>query len=135
MRIIYQNEPLLFVHGPPIYIRVATTDEESTSIFVLNEEEKEEFILMDDNEEQVKKTAGTNSEVFNKITSLGHPFQREVYKPLQFVCDDEILKGAINRVDGETVFIEIADEEDLIIAVEISTIQDVLWRGKTFLEK
>ena len=134
MRIIYQNEPLLFVHGPPIYIRVATTEEESTSVFVLNGEEKEEFILKEENDEQVKKTAGTNSEIFNKITSLGRPFQREVYKPLRFVLEDEILKGAINRVDGETVFIEVADEEDLIIAVEISTIKDVLWRGKTFQE-
>ena len=34
-----QNEPLMFVHGPPVYIRVATTDEESTSVFVLNEDE------------------------------------------------------------------------------------------------
>ena len=135
MRIIYQNEPLLFVHGPPIYIRVATTDEESTSVFVLNGEEKEELILLGKNEEEVQKSAKSNSEILNKITSLGRPFQRQVYKPLQFVCEDEIIKGTINRVDGETVFIEVADEEDLIIAVEINTIKDVLWRGKPFKEK
>jgi hypothetical protein len=137
VRIIYKNEPLLFVHGPPIYIRVATTDEESTSVFVLNEEETEEFIPMeiDDEEEEVLKTARANSEVFNKITNLGRPFQRQVYKPLQFVFENEVLKGAINRVDGETLFIELLEEEDLIVAVEINTIKDVLWRGKPFPEK
>ncbi|WP_172369883.1 hypothetical protein [Sporosarcina jiandibaonis] len=137
MRIIYQNEPLLFVHGPPIYIRVATTDEESTSVFVLNGEEMEEFIHTEEVEEveEVQKKVRTNSEVFNKITNLGRPFQRQIYKPLQFVLEDEILKGAINRVDDETVFIELANEEDLIITVEIDTIKDVLWRGKPFLDK
>ncbi|QUW21685.1 hypothetical protein JSQ81_18170 [Sporosarcina sp. Marseille-Q4063] len=132
MRIIYKNEPLLFVHGPPIYIRVATTDEESTSVFVLNEEETEEFI---EGEEEVQETTRTNSEVFNKITSLGSPFQRQVYKPLQFVFENEVLKGVINRIDGETLFIELVDEEDLIVAVDINTIKDVLWRGKPFQEK
>lgn len=136
MRIIYKNEPLMFVHGPPIFIRVATTDEEeSTSVFVLNEEDTEEFIDTEVDQERVRNSARTNSEVFNKITSLGLPFQRQVYKPLQFVFENEVLKGAINRVEGDTLFIELVDEEDLIVAVEINTIKDVLWRGKSFQEK
>jgi hypothetical protein len=132
VRIIYKNEPLLFVHGPPIYIRVAITEEESTSVFVLTEEETGDFI---EDAEEVQETAPANSEVFNKIISLGRPFQRQVYKPLQFVFENEVLKGAINRVDGETLFIELVDEEDLIVAVEINTIKEVLWRGKPFSEK
>jgi hypothetical protein len=132
VRIIYKNEPLLFVHGPPIYIRVAITEEESTSVFVLTEEATGDFI---EDAEEVQETAPANSEVFNKIISLGRPFQRQVYKPLQFVFENEVLKGAINRVDGETLFIELVDEEDLIVAVEINTIKEVLWRGKPFSEK
>jgi hypothetical protein len=132
VRIIYKNEPLLFVHGPPIYIRVAITEEESTSVFVLTEEATGDFI---EDAEEVQETAPANSEVFNKIISLGRPFQRQVYKPLQFVFENEVLKGAINRVDGETLFIELVDEEDLIVAVEINTIKEVLWRGKPFPEK
>ena len=130
MRIIYQNEPLLFVHGPPIFIRVSTTDEESTSVFVLTEEDQEELIL-----EEAQEIDKNNAAVFNKVINLGRPFQRQVYKPLQFVLENEIVKGTITDINEETVWIEIADEEDLIIAVEISTIQDVLWRGKTFQEK
>jgi hypothetical protein len=132
VRIIYKNEPLLFVHGPPIYIRVAITEEESTSVFVLTEEATGDFI---EDAEEIQETAPANSEVFNKIISLGRPFQRQVYKPLQFVFENEVLKGAINRVDGETLFIELVDEEDLIVAVEINTIKEVLWRGKPFSEK
>ncbi|WP_210469590.1 hypothetical protein [Sporosarcina sp. 6E9] len=132
MRIIYKNEPLLFVHGPPIYFRVATTEEESTSVFVLNEEEIEDFI---EDAEEVQETAHKNSEVFNKIISLGRPFQRQIYKPLQFVLENEVLKGAINKVEGETLFIELVDEEDLIVAIEINAINEVLWRGKPFQEQ
>ena len=37
--IILRNEPLMFVQGPPVFIRVVVKDEESTSVFVLNEDD------------------------------------------------------------------------------------------------
>ena len=130
MRIIYQNEPLLFVHGPPIFIRVSTTDEESTSVFVLTEDEQEELVLA----EEAPEIEKNNAAVFNKIINLGRPFQRQIYKPLQFVLENEIVKGIITDINEETVWIEITDEEDLTIAVDINTIRDVLWRGNSFQE-
>ena len=36
-----RNEPLLFVKGPPVFIKVVVKDEESTSVFVGNEDELE----------------------------------------------------------------------------------------------
>ena len=33
-----RNEPLLFVKGPPVFIKVVVKDEESTSVFVGNED-------------------------------------------------------------------------------------------------
>ena len=36
-----RNEPLLFVKGPPVFIKVVVKDEESTSVFVGNEDKLE----------------------------------------------------------------------------------------------
>ncbi len=132
MRIIYQNEPLLFVHGPPIYIRVATTDEESTSVFVLNEDE---FAKPSDTElNEVETVLTVDPSIFKRITELGKPFQRQVYRPLQFILGEETLSGEIEEIDGETVLINLVGEEDLLVSVEMNTIEEILWRGTPFKE-
>lgn len=127
-----RNEPLLFVHGPPIFVRVAMTDEESTSVFVLNEEE---LTGPGDTEKNEMQTAlPVNPSIFKRITDLRGPFQRQVYKPLQFIIGDETLSGEIEKVEGETVFINLDDADDLIVEVEMSRIEEILWRGKPFME-
>ena len=132
MRIIYQNEPLLFVDGPPIYIRVASTDEESTSVFVLNEDE---FTKPSDAElNEVDTVLTVNPSIYKRITELGKPFQRQVYRPLQFILGEETLSGEIKKIDGETVLINLVGEEDLVVSVEMSTIEEILWRGAPFKE-
>lgn len=132
MRIIYKNEPLLFVHGPPVYIRVATTDEESTSVFVLNEEE---FAKPSDTELNDVKTVSTvKPSILRRITELGKPFQRQVYRPLQFIIGEETLSGEIEKIEGETIFFNLDGEEDLVVGVEMNTIEEILWRGKPFKE-
>ena len=130
MRIIYQNEPLLFVHGPPIYIRVATTEEESTSVFVLNEDE---FAKPSDTEvNEVETVLTVDPSIFKRITELGKPFQRQVYRPLQFILGEETLSGEIEKIEGETVLINLVGEEDLLVSVEMNTIEEILWRGTPF---
>lgn len=133
VRIISHNEPLLFVHGPPVFIRIDITDEESTSVFVSNGEELTE--LNDAVLEEVQTPVLANPSIRKKITDLGKPFQRQIYRPLKFVIGDEIVSGGIEKVDGETVVIELDGEKDVIIAVEISTIEEVIWRGKPFEER
>jgi hypothetical protein len=132
VRIIYKNEPLLFVHGPPIYIRVATTEEESTSVFVLTEEEFAKPRNTELNEVQTDSTVKPS--ILRRITELGKPFQRQVYRPLQFIIGEETLSGKIEKIEGETIFFNLDGEEDLVIGVEMNTIEEILWRGKPFKE-
>ena len=54
VQIIFQNEPLLFVHGPPVFIRVAITEEESTSVFILNEEESRYLVKQSEKKSEVR---------------------------------------------------------------------------------
>lgn len=127
MHIISYKEPLLFVQGPPIFIKVIATDEESTSIFLLHEEETVEDV---ENDPVVKE----DSSMRRRIAYLGQGFQREVYGPLQFVVGDELLKGRIAKIEGETVFIDLEGEEEKVIATELASIQEILWRGQPFTE-
>ena len=75
-----------------------------------------------------------NPSIFKRITELGKPFQRQVYKPLQFILGEETLSGEIEKIDGETVLINLVGEEDLIVSVEMNTIEEILWRGTPFKE-
>lgn len=122
MQIISYKEPLLFVQGPPIFIRVIATDEESTSVFLLNEDE-------------VKSVVKAKPSILRRITYLEKGFQREVYRPLQFVIGDELLKGSIDKVERETVFINLDGEGEEIVAVELASIEEILWRGEPFIER
>ncbi|WP_438316336.1 hypothetical protein [Sporosarcina sp. FA9] len=118
---------MLFVDGPPVFIRVVVRDEESTSVFMMNEEELQE------SDEQVVLTENTNPEidlsVLKRVIYLDGAFQRAIYKPLQFITSNEILKGSINKIEGETVFIDLHGENEGVVALEISSIDDILWRG------
>ena len=132
VQVMLRNEPLLFVHGPPIFVRVAMTDEESTSVFVLNEDE---FAKPSDTElNEVGTVLTVRPSIFRRITELGKPFQRQVYRPLQFIIGEETLSGEIVKIEGETILFKIDGEEDLLVGVEMSTIEEILWRGMPFKE-
>ena len=130
---ISYNEPMLFVQGPPVFTRVFVADEESTSVFILNEEEPVELDVLEKVENQSDVKA--KSSVKRSIIYLEGAFQREIYRPLQFVIGDEIIKGTIGKVEGETVLIDLHGEDKGIVAVEIATIEEILWRGHSILEK
>jgi len=131
--IISQNKPMLFVDGPPLYIRIFVEDEESTSVFMMSEEGLQE------SDEQVVLSENANPEidlaVLKRVIYLDGAFQREIYKPLQFITADEILKGSINKIEGETVFIDLHGKNEGIVALEIASIDEILWRGHPIHEK
>jgi len=132
VQVISSNEPLLFVDGPPVFIRVVVTDEESTSVFTpIMEEELEQFDAMDlEVNEEVNEEV--NPSIMRRIAYLEGAFQKEIYQPLQFNVGDEMLTGAIDRIDGDTLFIVLRGTDKEIMAVEINTIEEILWRGKPF---
>ena len=67
--IIYRNEPLLFVHGPPVFIKVAIQDEESTSVFILNGEELEGTVEVEQ-EVQEKREVGASTDARNRMITV-----------------------------------------------------------------
>ena len=52
-----RNEPLLFVKGPPVFIKVVVKDEESTSVFVGNEDDL--GVVGEADQDRAKKTGGS----------------------------------------------------------------------------
>jgi hypothetical protein len=137
--IIFRNEPLLFVHGPPVYNKITITVEESTSVIMLNEEALEVSDVMERKEQEQQDVTQSlevaDPSVIRRIVYLGSPFPRQVYQPLQFVMGDETLTGIIEKIEGETVLIEIDEGEKEFVAVEIGRIEEILWRGSPFVEQ
>ncbi len=138
-----RNEPLLFVQGPPVFIKVVVKNEESTSVFVGNEDgsgvvseadqvvQRRQEVLEVPEKPQITKVA--NPSISRKIHYLGTPFARQVYRPLQFVLGDETIKGTIEKIDGETLVIEMTEGEKEVVSIDMATIKEILWRGDPFL--
>ncbi|MFC5604619.1 hypothetical protein ACFPTP_15400 [Sporosarcina koreensis] len=102
-------------------------EEESTSVFVLSEGSAREANDIDPSVETASHVV--NPAIISKIRYLSAPFQKQIYTPLQFIFEDGVLKGAIQRVEGDTVWVE---ADDKITEIEIAKIEDVLWRGQPF---
>jgi len=135
--IIHRNEPLLFVNGPPVFIKITVAVEESTSVFILDSEEqieqgKEEQLTEQHNDAET--LLETNLAIQRKIIYLNNSFRRLVYQPLQFVLAGETVTGAIEKIEEKTVWIDLTGMHQDIIAVEMGKIEEVLWRGKPFDE-
>lgn len=120
---------MLFVQGPPVYVKVKIIEEESTSVFFPNEESVKETIDIYPSvraESQVVNTA-----IMNKINYLSGPFQKQVYKPLQFIVEGKVVKGDIQKVQGDIIWI---DTDDIVAEIEVAKIEKILWRGHPFEE-
>ncbi|WP_203246018.1 hypothetical protein [Sporosarcina beigongshangi] len=133
------NEPLLFVQGPPVYIKVVKRQEESTSVFILSGEEPEmvsadEEVEIEIEQEQPAAVKVAEPSLVRKIMYLGTPFSRQVYRPLQFVLEDETLTGSIEKIEGETVLIGVGEDASELVSVEMAKIEEILWRGDPFVE-
>jgi len=129
---IYRNKPLLFVDGPPVFIKVAIIAEESTSVSSLNNEEQS--VLENEEQVSVAEVLPVNLGVQRKVIYLSNSFRRQAYQPLQFVLEEETLSGTIEKIEQGTVWIDLEGADHEIIAVEMGNIEEVLWRGKPFEE-
>lgn len=136
MLIILRNEPLLFVQGPPIFIKVVTKHEESTSVFMLSGEESELVgeAVLEETPEQMTAIKVADPSLVRRIMYLGTPFSRQVYRPLQFVLDGETLTGSIEKIEGESVLIGVGEDASQLVSVEMASIEEILWRGDPFVE-
>jgi len=122
--------PLMFISGPPIYIAEPFIEEESTSIFVIEvDEEKEvaEGLSVEINE--------AKPAIIAKLNRIQTSFGQQIYRPLTFFLDaDERITGNVSKFEGNTIVVEINGDEDEIVSIELSEIQDIKWRGKSLPE-
>ena len=139
-----RNEPLLFVQGPPVFIKVVVKDEESTSVFVGNEDDLEvvgevaqESCKEDQDIQRCRKNHESQKWQIHQLSGISiileHHLPDKSYRPLQFVLGEETLKGTIEKIDGETLVIEMTEGEKEVVSIEMATIKEILWRGDPFL--
>lgn len=140
-----QNEPLLFVQGPPVYIRVVM-EEESTSVFELETTLTDDTLTSVTNksveQEQLpskmepvvhKHTKVQSNGIIKKLQYLATPFPKQAYKPLHFVIGEEVITGEIEELKEQTVIIQLDNPEpNAFVSIEMNDICEVLWRGAPF---
>lgn len=112
---------------PPVYAK-RVVEEESTSVFVPSEESVKETIEIA-SFSQVEQSTVVDPVILDKILYLSGPFQRAAYKPLQFLVEGKSVKGTIQRLEDDLLWI---DADDEVTKIEIGKIDDVLWRGQSF---
>lgn len=116
MYVSLENDPLLFVHGPPVYRhvpKVSRWQEESTSIFP----------------EPLAKAVEIDPLMWKRLLFLKTDLAKHVYKPLCFQFKDgEKICGAVDALHLQSVQIRLPEGE--LVAVEIQDIQEIWWRGK-----
>jgi len=146
-----ENDPLLFVQGPPVYRhikKVSLWQEESTSIFPEPstkdfEEDKQvpkgqnnvettlevEAEKMDNAGKPAEADIETDPVMWKRLRFLSTEFAQYVYKPLRFqLHSGEQILGSVNELYPSSV--EIKGPNDAIVAVEIQEIQEIWWGGK-----
>lgn len=136
MYISLENDPLLFVQGPPVYRyvrKVSRWQEESTSIFpdpVVNATEAVVETNIESNVEiNVETKTETDSLMWQRLRFLTSDFAKFVYKPLFFqLRDGEKLRGVVDALYPDSVLIR--SSSDVITEIEINEIKEIWWGGK-----
>ena len=127
MHIMSRPVPLMFVSGPPVYIAVPVADEESTSVFVKDEDETTELVGV-----PLVEVKEIDPLIIAKLRRIRTSFGQQIYRPLTFYLEeDEEVSGNVASFEDNTIVIEVNGDEDTIVAIELNTIQDIKWRGKS----
>lgn len=133
--------PLMFVSGPPVYIAEPVIGEESTSVFVLDKDEVIQLVDADLNESKegnpvvdvdLNEIKEVDPLVNAKLRRIRTTFGQQIYRPLTFYFEeDEEISGNVANFDDNTIVIEVDGDKDTIVSIEVNTIHDVKWRGKS----
>ena len=91
-------------------------------------------VLQEETPEQMPTIKVADPSLVRRIMYLGTPFSRQVYRPLQFVLEDETLTGSIEKIEGETILIGVGEDASELVSVEMARIEEILWRGDPFVE-
>ena len=135
-----ENDPLLFVQGPPVYRyrkKVSRWLEESTSIFPDPTEKDVEKDIVNQASEQMNEVGKlepiekdeTDTVMWKRLRFLSTDFAKHVYKPLRFhLHTGEQIFGAVIKLYPASV--EIKSPNGDIVALEIQEIQEIWWGGR-----
>lgn len=123
--------PLLFVDTPPVYfisepvysrkvdevsqVEAEAVEEESTSVYELPQRPEE------------------TAKLLAQLRFLSRPFQREVYRPIQFrLRDGTAITGEILKLAEGQIAVKGVSEEQLEMELSIDELDAIWWKGKPF---
>jgi len=130
------NRPLLFIKTPPAFFKeieefdlMEKFDEAKLAIL---EQQDESFLISQENSPALED--GEMRKRKERLLFLSNPFQQKAYQPLVFVVNDgRKIAGEVQEVNIETQEVMIRTTNDVVHPISISSLDDLLWRGKSFL--
>lgn len=132
------KNPLLFIKSPPAFFREI---DESDDIEKFNDDETKLAILEQQDESllisQEKAPVLEDAEMLQRkerLLFLSNPFQQRAYQPLVFVVNDgRKITGEVQEVNIDTQEVMIRTSNDVVHPIPIANLDDLIWRGKSFL--
>ncbi len=136
--VIVGNRPLLFVKTPPPFFKEIEEVEETIQPVVEVIVDVEETIEAESTQElpEVVKIMedGELRKRKDRLIFLSNPFQQKAYKPLVFIVNDgRKIEGEVLEVVEESAEVVIKTANDGVQPIAISKLDDLLWRGRSFL--
>ena len=130
------KNPLLFIKSPPAFFKeieesdlMEKFDEAKLAIL----EQQDESLLISQ-EISPELEDGEMRKRQEKLLFLSNPFQQKAYQPLVFMVNDgREIAGEVQEVNIETHEVMIRTTNDVVHPISISNLDDLLWRGKSFL--
>ncbi|SDE29064.1 hypothetical protein SAMN04488126_10669 [Bhargavaea beijingensis] len=121
--------PLLFVDAPPVYFVTEpiysreTTDEEAQS----GGEDESTSVY------ELPKRPEETAKLLTQLRFLCRPFQREVYRPIQFrLKDGTVVNGEILNLEKSRFAVKGTSEEKIEMEISVDELDAIWWKGKPF---
>ncbi|SEJ60764.1 hypothetical protein SAMN04488127_2263 [Bhargavaea ginsengi] len=123
--------PLLFVDAPPVYfVSEPVYSREAVEEEVLAEEE---VVEESTSVYELPKRPEETARLLTQLRFLSRPFQREVYRPIQFrLKDGTVINGEILNLEESKVAVKGINEEKIEMELSIDDLDAIWWKGKPF---
>lgn len=122
--------PLLFVDAPPVYFVSEPVYSREEVEEVLAEEE-----VVDESTSvyELPKRPEETARLLTQLRFLSRPFQREVYRPIQFrLKDGTVINGEILNLEESKVAVKGINEEKIEMELSIDDLDAIWWKGRPF---
>lgn len=128
--------PLLFVDAPPVYfVSEPVYSREAVEDVVVEDEVPAEKEVVEESTSvyELPKRPEETARLLTQLRFLSRPFQREVYRPIQFrLKDGTVINGEILNLEKSKVAVKGINEEKIEMELSIDDLDAIWWKGKPF---